>query len=177
MTEVLTRNRMAVNANSLIRNRCNAGIGWGTNNYPQYSLPEWFAGTNAGSGAAFSAGQFAGGNTNAQQAIDVLKYVANLFGGIRTTRIVIYMSHYSLGQTVVSDQTAVAHTIYSVAFSNNVAMPFAAGNDMNIDVFNDACNRLYNQYVASARNNVVTLTNTICHTSCHTSCHSSRGRR
>ncbi|MCY1272365.1 hypothetical protein D9M68_17620 [compost metagenome] len=177
MTEIIRRSRMAANANTLIANPCKAGISWGTNNYPANSDPAWFAGTNAGPDASYTAAQFEAGNPNAQQAIDVLKYVANFFGSIRTTRIVIYRSHYSVGQTLVSDQTAVAWINYPIAFSNNVAMGFADGNDMDLDVFNNACNALYNTYYANCRAQVATLTRTICHTSCHSSCHSNRGRR
>lgn len=177
MTEEIRRSRMATNANSRIRNRCNSGISWGTNAYPQHSLPDWFGGTTAGSTAAFDASQFEAGEPNAPQAIDVLRYVSNFFGAIRTTRIIIYMSHYSLGQTVVSDQTAVANLSLAAAFSNNVAMPFGNNSEMDLTVFNQACDAIYNSYVATCRNQTQTLTNTICHTSCHSSCHSNRGRR
>lgn len=177
MTEIITRNRLAANANSLITNRCKAGISWGTNNYPANSDPAWFAGTNAGPDAAFGGYQFSAGVANAQQAIDVLKYVSNLFASVRTTRIVIYMSHFSLGQTVVSDNTAVAWINAPAAFSNNVGMWFASGYDMDLNAFNNSCEAIYSAYLSTCRYQTATYTRTICHTSCHSSCHSSRGRR
>lgn len=179
MTEELRRSRMTANANSLIRNRANSGISWGTNNYPAYSIPDWFAGTTAGSGAAWSNDSWGDQDkTNATNVINALKYVTNLFGSIRNTRIVIYRSHYSLGQKVVSDQTAVANVVaYVPEFANNVAMPFANGNEMNLADFDKACEDLWVAYALSTRFTTLTLTNTICHTSCHSSCHSNRGRR
>lgn len=179
MTEELRRSRMTANANSLIRNRAISGISWGTNNYPAHSNPSWFAGPTSGPSAAWSNSSWgAKDKTNANDVIGALKYVTNLFGGVRNTRIVIYRSHYSAGATVVSDQTAVANVVAHVpAFANNVAMPFANGNEMNLADFNKACEDLYAAYVRSARSTTLTLTNTICHTSCHSSCHSNRGRR
>lgn len=179
MTEELRRSRMTANANSLIRNRAISGIAWGTDNHPAYSIPDWFAGTTAGPGAAWSNDSWGSQDkTDANNVIYALKYVTNLFGGVRNTRIVIYMSHYSVGATVVSDQTAVANVVAFVpAFANNVAMPFANGNEMNLADFNQACEDLWVAYALSTRFTTLTLTNTICHTSCHSSCHSNRGRR
>ncbi len=177
MTEIIRRSRLAANANSLITNRCKSGISWGTNNYPENSLVGWFAGTNAGPDAAFAANQFDASATDATQAINVLKHVSNLFAGVRRTRIVIYRTHYSLGSTVDSDQTAVAWVNSPVPFSAPVGMSFSNGANMDLNEFNNSCQALYNAYVAACRNSLLTLTNTICHTSCHSNCHAARGRR
>lgn len=178
MTEVITRNRLAANANAIMVNNMNSGISWGTNNYPANSNPGWFAGTNGGVAFAAAAGHFQAGVPSPSQTVAALRAIANNFGGIRTTRIVIYMATDGAA-TPIYDGTAVANTIYGVgdfAAQANLSM-VAQNTDMDLNVYNTACNALWSAYVANCRNQVLTLTNTICHTSCHTSCHSSRGRR
>lgn len=180
MTEQIKRSRLAANANALIKNRCNSGISWGTNAYPAYSDPAWFADTTAGVNATFQTESFEGGDADINNVINILKYVTGFFSAIRTTRIVIYMSHYSLGQTVVSDQTAVANLIGYASTgnpANEIVYPIGRGSEMDLDQFNAVCDAIWNKYVQMNRNTVATLTNTICHTSCHTSCHTNRGRR
>lgn len=179
MTEVITRNRMAVEANSRIRDRCNSGISWGSNNYPANSLAGWFGGTTAGRSDTLSAGHFQAGEPDASQAVDRLRSFANGFAAIRRTRIVIYRTHYKAGNQVIYDGTAVAHTAYSVgAYANGVPVSaLRAGVEMDINTLRTSIDELYNQYVASARNTTLTLTNTICHSSCHSNCHCARGRR
>ncbi|MNZ21805.1 hypothetical protein D3C78_388860 [compost metagenome] len=180
MTEQITRNRLAVNANARIRDRCNSGISWGTNNYPAYSNPGWFAGTTGGLGHTLSAGSFSAGNPSASQAKAVFRYFANLFGGIKWVRILIYRSHYSLGSELIYDGQAIANTIYGSADYGSAA-PLASLRDdveMNLDVLNANLDELWNYYVAYCRSgNTMNLQNTICHTSCHVNCHCSRGRR
>lgn len=177
MTEVIRRSRLAANANTLITNRCKSGISWGTNNYPAHSIVSWFAGTTAGPSASFAADQFRADSTDATQAADVLRYVSNLFAGVRLTRIIIYRSHDSLGATVVSDQTAVAWVKAPAYFSHNAPMSFSKGANMHLNKFDQSCEALYNAYVAACRTTPLKLTNTICHTSCHGNCHTARGRR
>lgn len=175
MTEVITRNRLAANFNARIRDRCNSGISWGTNNYPANSIPSWFANTTAGLAHTLSAGSFNSGAANAQQAKDVFRYVANFFGGIRLVRIQITLS----GQGVIADDTAVANTVYDVGdFASGAPMAqLANGIDMDLNSLNANLDELYNRYVAFARSNPLLLANTICHVSCHTNCHCARGRR
>lgn len=177
MTEVIRRSRLAANANTLITNRCKSGISWGTNNHPAHSIVSWFAGTTAGPSAFFAANQFGAGSTDATQAAGLLRYMSNLFAGVRLTRIIIYRSHDTLGATVVSDQTAVAWVKYPAYFSGNVPMSFSKGATMYLNKFDQSCRALYNAYVAACRTTPLTLTNTICHTSCHGNCHTARGRR
>lgn len=178
MTEVIRRSRLAANANSILSNNMNAGIAWGTNNIPPNGLASWFGGTTAGHGALFAASQFTAGEPQAKQAQDVLRYVANAFSGIRTCRVLIYRTHYSLGSQLISDTTAVGNTVYGVDFASAANLGgLTEGTNMDLAVFNAACNALKARYDAVCRNSPLTLTNTICHTSCHTSCHSSRGRR
>lgn len=179
MTEVITRNRLAVNAHGRIRDRCNSGISWGTNNYPANSLVGWFAGTTAGLPHALSAANFAAGIPNATQAKAVFRDFANLFGGIRNTRIVIYRSHYQLGSQVIYDGTAIANTNYKVGnFAAQSPMASLRDNvEMDLATLNVNLDELWNYYVANCRSAAQTLTNTICHTSCHGNCHCARGRR
>lgn len=179
MTEVLTRNRMATQANARIRDRCNSGITWGTNSYPANALVGWFGGTTAGITTSMSRNNFTAGEPDPAQAAAALRTFANNFARIRRTRIVIYRTHYQLGSTVDYDGTAVAHTATSAgAFANNVPVSgLRPGVEMDINTLNASIDELYNAYVASARNTTLTLTNTICHSSCHSNCHSARGRR
>ncbi|MNH45169.1 hypothetical protein D3C79_1075460 [compost metagenome] len=72
-----------------------------------------------------------------------------------------------------------ANTIYGVGdFASQANLAgLGVNTPLSLSMFNAACQALWNVYVANCRNQVLTLTNTVCHTSCHTSCHSSRGRR
>lgn len=178
MAEVITRNRMAVNANSILKNNMNSGISWGTNNYPANSIPGWFAGTTAGVDFTATVAHFQAGKPSASQTVAVLRNIANVFGGVRTTRIVIYYNNNGNLQ-VQYDGTAVANTIYGVGdFASQANLGgLGVNTPLSLNMFNAACLALWNVYVANCRNQVLTLTNTVCHTSCHVSCHSSRGRR
>lgn len=182
MTEILTRNRLAVAANSRIRDRCNSGISWGSNNYPANSLPGWFGGSSSGLNASLSAGSFQAGEPDAAQTAARLRSFANQFAAIRLMRIVIYRSKSGYSNNtadVIYDGTAVAHSAYSVgAFANTVAMSkLHAGVELDITDLNSSVDELWNAYVANARSSALTRTNTVCHSSCHSSCHASRGRR
>lgn len=175
MTEVITRNRLALNANARIRDRCNSGISWGTNNYPANSLPGWFGGTTAGENNSLSAGSFPAGTTDVSSVKSVFRSLANAFGNIRLTRIRIHRS----GQGVIYDNTAVANTAYDYGdFASGAGMAqINNGTDMNLTALNQALDELWNRYVATARSNALLLENTICHVSCHVNCHCARGRR
>ena len=179
MTEAITRNRIAVNAHARIRDRCNSGISWGTNNYPANSLVAWFAGTTAGQAHALSAGSFTAGMPNATQAKTALRNFANLFGGIRSTRILIYRTHYTAGNQLIYDGTAIANTNYKVGdFASSAPMTTLRDNvEMDLNTLNANLDELWNYYVTRCRNTTQTLSNTICHTSCHGNCHCARGRR
>ncbi|QTH80265.1 hypothetical protein PA10_00065 [Pseudomonas phage pPa_SNUABM_DT01] len=178
MTEVIRRSRLAANANTILSNNMNAGIAWGTNNVPPNGLPGWFAGTTGGKGALFATEQFTAGEPQALQATQVLRYVANLFSGIRTCRVLIWRTHYAVGQELIFDVTAVGHTVYGVDFASGANLgALTEGTNMDLNVYNNACNALLSAYQNACRAQVLTLQNTICHTSCHTSCHSARGRR
>jgi len=179
MTEQITRNRLAVQANSRIRDRCNSGISWGTNSYPANSLSWWFGGTTAGRGESLSRDSFNAGDTDASQVVERLRSFANIFAAIRRTRIVIYRTHHQLGSEVIYDGTAVAHTAYSVgAFANGVPVSAVRnGVTMDLGMLNDSIDELYSAYVSNCRNTTLDLTNTVCHSSCHSNCHTARGRR
>ena len=126
-----------------------------------------------------SAGSFAAGRPNATQAKAALRNFANLFGGIRSTRILIYRSHYQVGSQLIYDGTAVANTNYKVGdFAAASPMTTLRDNvEMDLNVLNANLDELWNYYVAYCRNSSQTLSNTICHTSCHGNCHCARGRR
>lgn len=179
MAEVITRNRVAVEANARIRNRCNSGISWGTNNYPAGSNPGWFAGDTNGRGEALAAGNFSAGVPGAANAKAVLRWFANIFGGIRAMRILIYRTHYQLGNQLIYDGTAVAHSIYGVGDFASAAPLAPLNKNIALDLsdLQASCDELWNYYVAYCRNSAVTVSNVICHTSCHSNCHCARGRR
>lgn len=178
MTEEIRRSRLTANAISRIRNRAISGIAWGTNAHPAHSLLGWFGGTTAPPTASWDNNSWGPvSNTDGQQVANALRYVTNLFGGIRLARIVIYMAN-DTGSTVLTDNTAVAHLANFVpAFTNNVPLAVANGTEMSLAVFDQSCEAMWNAYVSACRSTPLLLTNTICHTSCHSSCHLSRGRR
>jgi len=183
MTEQITRQRLANEGNWRIRDRCNSGISWGTNNYPANSDPGWFGGTTGGFGHTLSRGNFAAGEPNVAQTVAALRAFANNWGGVRLTRILIYRtkSGYSSGNGDILeyDGTAVANTAYGVGnFAASAAMStMRDGVDMDLAGLQTALDDLWNTYVAYARNNTATLSRVICHTSCHSNCHCARGRR
>lgn len=179
MTEQITRSRLATQGNSRLRDRCNSGISWGSNNMPANALAGWFGGSSSGRNENLSRDSFSAGDTDASQAVARLRSFANAFAAIRRTRIVIYRTHYQLGNEVIYDDTAIAHTAYSAgAFANNVPVSaLRAGVEMDLGTLNASIDELYNAYVAACRNTTLTLTNTVCHSSCHSNCHCARGRR
>lgn len=179
MTEQITRNRVAIQANSRIRDRCNSGISWGTDNYPANSLAGWFGGTTAGLGESLSRDSFNAGDTDASQVVDRLRSFANVFAAIRRTRIVIYRTHYQLGNEVIYDGTAVAHTAYPVgAFADGVPVSAVRnGVTMDLGALNESIDELYTAYASNCRTTTLDLTHTVCHSSCHGNCHCARGRR
>ncbi|MNB72853.1 hypothetical protein D3C87_1193800 [compost metagenome] len=179
MAEVITRNRIAYEANVRIRDRCNSGISWGTNSYPGGSNPGWFAGDTNGRPEALSAANFVAGVPNASQAKAVLRWFANVFGGIRLTRILIYRSHYVVGLELIYDGTAMANTIYGVGDFAAAAPLGTLYGQAPLDMSNiqSNCDELWNYYYAYCRASAIQVSNTICHTSCHSNCHCARGRR
>lgn len=183
MTEQITRNRIATQANARIRDRCNSGISWGTNNYPANSEPGWFGGTTGGRGDSLSRANFSAGEPSVSQAVAALRNFANQFSAIRTVQILIYRSRsgYSSGNGNILEYngTAVAHTAYSVgAFGNSPAMSLMReGVEMDLAALNTSIDELWTAYVSAARNTTLQLSRVICHTSCHSNCHCARGRR
>lgn len=179
MADIITRNRLAFEANARIRNRCNSGISWGTNNYPAGSNTGWFAGDTNGRGEVLSLGNFTAGQPGVAQAKAVFRWFANVFGGIRLMRILIYRSHYQVGTELIYDGTAVAHTIYGVGdFAANAPLStLNPGYELDLSNVSASCDELWNYYYAYCRASAITVSNTICHTSCHSNCHCARGRR
>lgn len=176
--EDLTRQWLADRTNFFFKATANAGISWGTDNMPAGSLG-WFAGPRSGGTAALSAGSFQSGDTDASQAVAAIVGFANQFGGIRRTRIVIYRTHWQVGQTVAYDGTAISNSIYKVGdFASGAPKPgIGSGVVMAQSTIDTTINYLINAYNAACRNTTLTLTNTVCHTSCHSNCHCARGRR
>lgn len=183
MTEEITRNRIAMSANSRIRDRCNSGISWGSNYYPANSDPAWFGGPTSGLAVSMTRADLNAGEPSASQTITALRAFANRFAVIRTIRILIYRSKsgYSSGNGNILeyDGTAVAHSAYSSgAFANGVALSALRGGvEMNLTSLNNSLDQLWTAYVAGARNTVLNRERVICHTSCHSNCHCARGRR
>ncbi|MNU61457.1 hypothetical protein D3C71_506640 [compost metagenome] len=184
MTDI-TRQHVADLANSYMRNQANSGISWGSNAYPSGSLAGWFAGPTSGQSAALSAANFSAGPASASQVAAVLRSFNNNFAYIRRTRIVIYFAnntgedYVNAFNTVQYDGTAIAFTAYHAGdIGSGVALPgIAQGSDMSYNGVANACNNLYQRYLAVCRNTTITLTNTVCHSSCHDNCHCARGRR
>lgn len=177
MAEDLTRNRMAVEANSRIADRANAGIAWGTNSRPAHSPIGWFGSPTSGVTARWQPDSFNAGDTSALNATFVLRYVANMFTAIRRARIIIRYHDFGF-VTTLTDQTAMAST--SVAAGNFNAHNFPsvrAGADMSLTAFRNDLDAMWNLYVNTMRNSTVTLSHDVCHTNCHSNCHDSRTRR
>jgi hypothetical protein len=180
----LAKADVAYYANVLIRNNANAGISWGTNNYPAGALPEWFGGTTAGRGEIFGAGDLANPPTG-RQVSSALNNFAAMFAAIRALRIVIYYRKTGSKNTtagdytyVAYDGTAIAHTAWAVGgVGNDVPPVLTRGVPARAGDVWSYCDRLWQRYNQLCRATAMTAYNTICHTSCHGACHGSRGRR
>ncbi|MCO6704828.1 hypothetical protein [Streptomyces sp. CHB9.2] len=171
--------------NGVVRANANAGISWGTNNYPAGALAGWFGGPTTGLATAMAAGNIAAGNLSASNVASVLRNFTNQWAAIRRTRIVIYYAwnsgedYVNSGVNVQYDGTAVAYTAYPAGSpGNNAALPgLAAGANASYSNMQACVNNLWSSYYEMCRNTTLTLTNTVCHTSCHDNCHCARGRR
>lgn len=165
-------------ANVLIRNQCNAGISWGSNNYPSGSLAGWFAGTTAGNQALFDLNNPAFQQQPTGRAMtNALNAFVGNFAYIRLMRIVIYYNNNGSLQ-VRYDGTAVAHSTEPVGgLTADLPPTINTGDLLSLGQVNDYCQRLFNRYNSAARGSAILRTNTLCHTSCHSNCHGSRGRR
>lgn len=172
-------------ANSWIYNNANAGIAWGSNNYPAGSLPEWFGGSTAGVAAGLSVGAFSDGAASAASVAAALRAFVNTFSRIRLVRIIIYYSN-NTGEdfvnaflTTQSDNTAVAFTAYPVGdIGAGVSLPgLGAGQSLSYANLNQACANLWTSYSNNCRTNPMNAWTTVCHSSCHDNCHCARGRR
>lgn len=174
----LTRERASGIVSFLMRAHTGSNISWYPGAYPANSNPGWFAGSRLGQEVDMAWPGVPNGEPSASDFAARMRAYANIFGGVRMTRIVIYYST-SAGLTVQYDGTAVASTIYNVGdYGSQVPLPgIANGADITEENIQACTYNMMNYYTAYCRNQTQTLTNTVCHTSCHTSCHSSRGRR
>jgi hypothetical protein len=174
----LTRERAAGIVSFLMRFGAGETISWYAGNYPAGSNPAWFTGSNLGIEVNMDLPGAPGQPPSASDFAARMRAYANLFGGIRLTRIVVYLSTDAAPE-VQFDGTAIAVTVYNVGdFAAVVPLPGIADlNPITEDTIRDCTYNLINYYNAYCRGTPLTLTNTVCHTSCHTSCHSSRGRR
>lgn len=182
----LTRADVIYKANVLIRDRCNSGISWGTNNYPAGSQPSWFGGTTAGK---FPSIGLNSGAASSSQIVSTLQGFAGHFASIRRTRIVIYknMNGYEPKRpnvnsthawtSVIYDATAIAHLASDAAGATPGNHYVTANNHATGWSIDDLCNKLYNSYVNNSRYTTATLSNNVCHYNCHNNCHDSRHRR
>lgn len=173
----LTRERARGIPSYLMRGETGKGISWYPGNYPANSNPAWFAGGPLGQYVDMDWPGVPGGAPSASDFAARMRNYANVFSGVRLTRIVIYLST-SAGPVVQFDGTAIASTIYTFDYGSAIPLPGIANlNDITENNIRDCTYNMINYYHAYCRNQVLTLTNTVCHSSCHTSCHSSRGRR
>lgn len=180
----ITKQMVADLANYVIQGNANAGITWGSNNYPSGSLVGWFGGSNAGTGVLMSTDSFSSGDINAASVAAALRAFTNTFARIRLTRIVIYYSRHTgedyknVYNDVQYDGTAIAFTAYGVGDVGGASLPgLGAGQAVNYANLTQCCSNLWSNYYAIARTNPLLLTNTVCHSSCHDNCHCARGRR
>lgn len=180
----VTKASVLERANAWLAGNGNAGISWGTNNYPAGALAGWFGGTTGGV-AAMAANSFSDGNANAASLAAALRAFTNTFAAIRLTRIVIYYAnntgedYVNAFNTVQYDGTAIAHTAYSVGnIGAGVSLPgMVANQNLNYANLEASCSNLWSSYYNNCRTNALTLVNTVCHSSCHDNCHCARGRR
>lgn len=170
--------------NTMVKDRANSGISWGTNNYPANSIYGWFGGDTGGVPNEPSYGQVGSpGPVNAAKLRDAMLTNARLLARVKKMRIVIYRRYTRSGQSnsteTIYDGTAIAHAAsqYAVEVATPATGGMLAGRQIRISDVDAYMIRLWAN-VLSARNRTTTLTNTVCHNSCHNSCHSSgRGRR
>lgn len=181
MTELITRNRLALNGNTTLRDRFRAGIQWGTDAIPPNARPEWFGGPVRGPDRDLYAADFSPGQPDAANATYVLRYFASQFSAIRLINVTIYMQTSDVNGTTVPvyDQyQGIGHMAWGIEFAQGADMStIANGMDMDMQQYNIALERLYNAYHETCRNAPMLLTNTVCHSSCHDNCHEARGRR
>lgn len=168
--------------NSLVRNRSNNGISWGTNNYPNNALSSWFGGNTSGiTGTAFNGFRPEGTTAEASDLRAALLEQTREYARIKRMRIRIRRQR-TRGKDesleTIYDNTAVAH-----ALSGNAQSVSAPGNNgvvANTDAsFSQVESYLQSLWsnLSSARSHVTTRTREVCHNSCHNSCHGSRSRR
>lgn len=180
--------------NSLMQNRINPQISWGTNNMPANSLPGWFGGSTAGIGQMGTTNEAViTGTVGGPKVESGVNYITGLFAQINRKRIIIYFQGNGLrpAQTNVintSPWTEVQYDGTAIGYWNtNLSVPnlgnrlgegMPAGRPVTQGALVNYCNAKYNQWWGAAGGVVTgTLTNTVCHYSCHSNCHGSRGRR
>lgn len=201
----LTKQSACDIVNSIIRDGCNSGISWGTNNYPADRAPNtplvnnssWFAGPTTGQPHSLNVNEmtFAGG-VNAQSLLDTIHYFIGPFAAIRKARI--FIGHkanrtggYSGGWTTFGplvtetlfDQTAVGNfnaavTGYTGGITAGVTPTLSPATTVTEAGLRAYCTKMLAQYNALCRDAAaIQLSIVGCHSSCHRSCYASRSRR
>ena len=182
----ITKASAANTVNVLIRDKCNAGITWGTNNYPANAEPSWFAGPNTGiNNTLTEAADTFNGAVTGKSLTDIINYFTGFFAAIRLMRIVIYyntngkLSAIYDGTTVANINPSVVSGAMAAGVGDAAPPMLTAGTIVDLSDFEGYCDRMYAKYASKCRagSAPVTITKTVCHSSCHSSCHTSRGRR
>lgn len=176
MASDINGNQIVNLVNSLIGQRINAQVSWGTNAYPENSIPGWFKGPTSEIGA-FSGGDAVSGDTGAVKLREAIMLYSVLFNHISRKRIIIYYNRNNVLE-VMTDNTAIGNFADPV----NQAKPLASApqplTDISLAAIQNHINDTYNEWWNLAGAPVTgTLTNTVCHYSCHSNCHENRGRR
>ena len=180
--------------NSLMQNRINPQIAWGTNNMPANALPGWFGGATSGVPQVGTTGEATiTGAVGGPKVEGGVNFITGLFAQINRKRIIIYFQGNGLrpAQTnvintapwteVQYDGTAIGYWNPSLSvggLGGRLGEGMPAGRPVTQAALVNYCNAKYNQWWGAAGGVVTgTLTNTVCHYSCHSNCHGSRGRR
>lgn len=166
------------NINSLIGQRINAQVQFGTNNMPANSLPGWFGGGTGDIGYIAQGHANVVGNAGAQRLNDLVAYYTGLFARMCRKRMVIYYNNNGV-MDVIGDTTGVGNfSSWPTWALTGLGTELVAGRQINYNDIVNHLNRMYTQWWNNAGGPVVeTLTNTVCHYSCHSNCHGNRGRR
>lgn len=159
--------------NTLIANRVNPYVAWGSNIYPANSDPGWFGGPAGGkTNVPTDAEMGSPGVPTAPAVRNAIWNHAWLYSYLKVVRIQIYMTGYGL----YSDQTNWANTNYTGggARPGDSIMPGQA--DISIPHLEAYLNAIWNNIYPGMAAPLL-LVREICHSSCHDSCHNSRSRR
>lgn len=163
--------------NSLLGQRINPLVSWGTNSYPEGALPAWFQGPTNEIGLLSSGNAAFAGDADAIKLRDALLNYSALFNRMCRKHITIYYNNNDVLQRIYNE-TAIGNFVKGVAQATPLASAPQPLTDITLAGLQAHITDLYNRWWNVAGGPVSEiLKNTVCHYSCHTNCHENRGRR